>query len=149
MIEVEIDDEAWLGALPDVQELVEAAAAIALEAAGVITITLTDDETVADLNQRFRGKPGPTNVLSFPAVETAAPFLGDVILACGVCAREAREQNKALAAHLQHLVVHGVLHLRGHDHLDDAEAEVMESHERTLLAKLGLQDPYAFRDEPD
>ena len=148
MIEVEIDDEAW-SVVPDIEDLVHEAAMAALDQTGVITVTLTDDETVADLNQRFRGKPGPTNVLSFPAVETAAPFLGDVILACGVCAREAREQNKALAAHLQHLVVHGVLHLRGHDHLDDAEAEVMESHERTLLAKLGLQDPYAFRDEPD
>lgn len=149
MIEVEIDDDVWLEAVADVQDRVEVAAALALEEAGVVTISLADDETVADLNQRFRGKAGPTNVLSFPATESARPFLGDVILAYGVCAREAGEQGKPLSDHLQHLVVHGVLHLLGYDHLDDAEAQDMESRERMLLAKLGLKDPYQFRDEPD
>lgn len=148
MIEVEIDDDVWIAALSDVQDRVEAAASLALEEAGVVTISLSDDETVADLNQRFRGKIGPTNVLSFPAPETARPFLGDVILAYGVCVAEAAEQAKPLSDHLQHLVIHGVLHLRGHDHLDDVEAEVMEALERTLLAKLGLQDPYASRHDP-
>ena len=142
MIEVELDDEAW-GAVPDVEDLVHQAAMAALDQPGLITVTLTDDETVADLNQRFRGKTGPTNVLSFPAAETARPFLGDVILAFGVCAREAGDQAKPLADHLRHLVVHGVLHLLGYDHLDDAEAETMEARERTLLAKLGVPDPYA------
>ena len=142
MIEVEIDDEAWLS-VTDVEDLVEEAARLALNEAGVVTVSLTDDETVADLNQRFRGKAGPTNVLSFPAAETARPFLGDVILAFGVCAREAGDQAKPLADHLRHLVVHGVLHLLGYDHLDDAEAETMEARERTLLAKLGVPDPYA------
>ena len=142
MIEVELDDEAW-GAVPDVEDLVHQAAMAALDQPGLITVTLTDDDTVADLNQRFRGKAGPTNVLSFPAAETARPFLGDVILAFGVCAREAGEQAKPLEDHLRHLVVHGVLHLLGYDHLDDAEAETMEARERTLLAKLGVPDPYA------
>lgn len=149
MIEVEIDEDAWLEALPDAQALVEAAATLALEDAGILTVGLADDDTVADLNERFRGKTGPTNVLSFPAAESARPFLGDVILALGVCAREAEEQGKSLSDHLQHLVVHGVLHLRGHDHLDAEEAEVMEGRERTILAELGVKDPYAFRDEPD
>ena len=149
MIEVEFDDVTWAEAVSDLQDRVESAAALALDEKGLVTVTLTDDETVADLNQRFRGKAGSTNVLSFPAAETARPFLGDVILAYGVCAREAAEQDKALGDHLQHLVIHGVLHLLGHDHLDDAEAEAMEDLERTLLAKLGLKDPYAFRDEPD
>lgn len=142
MIEVEIDDEAWLS-VTGVEALVEEAARLALDEAGVITVSLTDDETVADLNQRFRGKTGPTNVLSFPAAETARPFLGDVILAHGVCAREAAEQGKPLADHLRHLVIHGVLHLLGHDHIQDHEAEAMEARERTLLAKLGVPDPYA------
>lgn len=142
MIEVEIDDEAWLS-IAGVEDLVEQAAGLALEDAGVITVSLTDDETVADLNQRFRGKAGSTNVLSFPAAETARPFLGDVILAWGVCAREAEEQSKPLADHLRHLVIHGVLHLLGHDHTRDDEAEIMEARERTLLAELGVSDPYA------
>lgn len=142
MIEVEIDDEAWLS-VTDVEDLVKDAARLALDEAGVVTVSLTDDETVADLNQRFRGKSGPTNVLSFPAAETARPFLGDVILAHGVCAREAAEQGKPLADHLRHLVIHGVLHLLGHDHIEDDEAEAMEARERTLLAKLGVPDPYA------
>lgn len=148
MIEVEIDDEAWSEILFDVQSRVEAAATLALEEAGVVTVSLSDDDTVADLNQRFRNKAGPTNVLSFPAPETARPFLGDVILAYGVCTREAGEQGKSLSDHMQHLVVHGVLHLLGHDHMDEGEAEIMESRERMILARLGLKDPYAFRDEP-
>jgi probable rRNA maturation factor len=142
LIEIEIDDEAWMS-VTDVEDLVEEAARLALEEAGVVTVSLTDDETVADLNQRFRGKTGPTNVLSFPAAETARPFLGDVILAYGVCTREADEQGKPIADHLLHLVIHGVLHLLGHDHLEDDEAEAMEARERTLLAKLGVPDPYA------
>ena len=149
MIEIEVDDPAWTDALSAVEPLVRSAAALALETDGLVSVSLTDDDTVADLNLRFRGKPGPTNVLSFPAPESAQPFLGDVILAFGVCAREAAEQRKSLSAHLQHLVVHGVLHLQGHDHLDDAEAEVMEARERTILAKLGVSDPYASRHEPD
>ena len=142
MIEVEIDDEAW-GAVADIEDRVHEAAMAALDQPGLITVTLTDDETVADLNQRFRGKPGSTNVLSFPAAGSARPFLGDVILAWGVCAGEAAEQGKPIADHLRHLVIHGVLHLLGHDHLEDEEAEAMEAKERTLLAKLGVSDPYA------
>jgi len=149
MIEVQIDDDAWSDALVEVNDLTHEAATIAMEEEGVVTISLTDDDTVADLNQRFRGKAGPTNVLSFPSPETARPFLGDVILAYGVCTREADEQGKTLAAHLQHLVIHGLLHLQGFDHVGDCDAEVMEARERTLLARLGLKDPYASHDEPD
>jgi len=148
VIEVEIDDDAW-SVVVDVEDRVHEAAALALDESGVISISLSDDETVADLNQRFRGKTGPTNVLSFPAADSARPFLGDIILAFGVCSSEAVEQSKTLGDHLQHLVVHGVLHLKGFDHIEDAEAEAMEALERTLLAKLGLKDPYQFRDDPD
>ena len=108
-----------------------------------ITVLLTDDKTIQDLNARFRGKDKPTNVLSFPAAESAAPHLGDIALAFGVCAAEAEAQGKPLAHHLMHLTVHGVLHLLGYDHEADAEAEEMEGMERAILATLGVPDPYA------
>ena len=104
---------------------------------------LTDDETLADLNARFLGKTGPTNVLSFPAPANPEGHLGDIALAYGVCAREAAAQGKTLAQHLSHLTVHGVLHLLGYDHLSDGEAEAMEALERTVLEALGVPDPYA------
>ena len=101
------------------------------------------DEAVSTFTPQPFHMAGPTNVLSFPTAETARPFLGDVILAHGVCTREAAEQGKSIADHLRHLVIHGVLHLLGHDHIEDDEAEAMEARERTLLAKLGVPDPYA------
>jgi probable rRNA maturation factor len=100
-----------------------------------------------DLNARFLGKHASTNVLSFPAAAHAGGHLGDIALASGVCAREAAEQGKTLADHLRHLVIHGVLHLLGYDHADDAEAKRMETLERDLLAGLGVADPYAFGDD--
>ncbi len=143
MIDIEIEDEAWSAALPQAEAVVLAAAQAALEARGGVTILLTDDDSVAELNERFRGKAGPTNVLSFPAPDNPEDHLGDIALAFGVCAREAAEQGKPIAHHLQHLVAHGVLHLLGYDHLTEAEAEEMEALERRILAGLGVPDPYA------
>jgi len=108
-----------------------------------VTILLTGDDEVADLNERFRHKPGPTNVLSFPAPPNPENHLGDIALAYGVCAREAAAQGKSLADHLRHLTVHGVLHLAGYDHQTDDEAQAMEALERRVLADLGVADPYA------
>lgn len=143
MIEVEIEDDAWSAALPDVADVVGRAAAAALGAAsGDVVVLLTDDAAVQDLNGRFRERDRPTNVLSFPAAASAAPHLGDLVLAYGVCAAEAEAQSKSLADHLSHLTVHGVLHLLGRDHEDEAEAEAMEAEERTILASLGVADPY-------
>ncbi|MDQ3125998.1 MAG: rRNA maturation RNase YbeY [Pseudomonadota bacterium] len=143
MIEVEVEDEAWTAALPNAVAVVERAAAAALGAIeGDVVVLLTDDAAVHDLNARFRDRDQPTNVLSFPAAESAAPHLGDLVLAHDVCAAEAMAQGKSLADHLTHLTVHGVLHLLGHDHIDEAEAEAMEAEERTLLASLGVADPY-------
>ncbi len=96
-----------------------------------------------DLNARFRDQDKATNVLSFPAPPNPEDHLGDIALAYGVCAREAAEQGKPIGRHLQHLVVHGVLHLLGYDHMSDDEAKVMEDLERALLAGLGVPDPYA------
>lgn len=149
MIDIEIEDEAWTQALPDAEKLARGAALAALdrEEAGHegVTLLLTGDAEVRELNARFRGKDQPTNVLSFPAPPNRERFAGDIALAYGVCAREAEEQGKPLAHHLMHLTVHGVLHLLGYDHISDDEAEVMEDLERGVLADLGVPDPYAAR----
>ena len=151
MIDVILDDSAWEAAEPRAAALAEIAAAAVLTheraRAGDIAILLADDARIAELNAAFRGKDGPTNVLSFPAAAgndaQQSRSLGDIALAFGVCAREAAEQGKSLAHHLQHLTAHGVLHLLGYDHESDAEAEAMEAKERAILAGLGVADPYA------
>lgn len=148
MIHIEVEDEAWTAALPNAEAVINEAAAAALKAGGAalesteLTVLLADDATVADLNDRFRDKQGPTNVLSFPAPESARPHLGDIALAYGVCATEAAAQGKLMANHLSHLVAHGVLHLLGWDHQSDDEAEAMERLEREILAGLAIPDPY-------
>jgi probable rRNA maturation factor len=148
-IDIEVEDEAWTAAVPDAVRLTHVAAFTALAALSPtrmhegVTILLADDEAVRDLNHRFRDKDTATNVLSFPAPPNPEYHLGDIALAYGVCAREAEEQGKPLAHHLQHLVAHGVLHLVGYDHQTDAQAEAMEGLERTILDRLGVPDPYA------
>ncbi len=145
MIEIVIEEKAWRAAEPKARFLARAAAAATLKAerrAGAdVAILLTADARLRALNAAFRGKDAPTNVLSFPG--HGGESLGDIALALGVCAREAAEQGKTLAAHLQHLTAHGVLHLLGYDHETDAEAEAMEARERLILATLGVADPYA------
>ena len=125
-----------------------------------ISIRLTTDEEVRQLNLQYRGKDKPTNVLSFPMVQAdllqtvsqnsddGELLLGDIVLAHGVCEAEAREKGVSLDAHAIHLIVHGVLHLLGYDHQGSAEAEHMESLERDIMARMGLHDPY-LRDEPE
>ena len=116
-----------------------------------LCVVLADDAFVRTLNRTYRGKDQPTNVLSFPveAIPVVAgpeplqsSLLGDVILARETIAREAAEQGKTFSDHLAHLVVHGVLHLLGHDHEEDAQAEEMEAIERDILEDLGIADPY-------
>ena len=143
MIEIEIADEAWTRALPDPEGLARRAAEAAAggEAGGEIAVLLTDDDALHELNARFLGKDRPTNVLSFP--DASPDRLGDVALAFGVCQREAGEQGKSLADHATHLVIHGVLHLLGYDHVADDEAARMEALERRLLAAMSIEDPYA------
>jgi probable rRNA maturation factor len=145
-VEIEVEDAAWTDALPDAEAIARRAADAALVGIeGEVVVLLSDDGAVRDLNARFRDKNSPTNVLSFPAPDNAHPHLGDVALAFGVCRSEAAAQGKTLADHLSHLVVHGVLHLLGRDHMDDAEADAMEAEERSILAELGVADPYADR----
>lgn len=150
MIEVEIEDPAWIAAIPDAEAIAIRAGEAALNAVAptdldepVIVLLLTDDAVVAGLNQRFRDKAGPTNVLSFPAPPNPERQIGDIAVAFGVCAYEAALQGKSLEHHLMHLTVHGVLHLLGYDHETDDEAEAMEALERSILETLGVSDPYA------
>ena len=149
-IAVELECPDWRWAVPDVRDIARRAARVASTGSngGTVTVLLTDDDVVRDLNARFRGTDAPTNVLAFPS-PAGTGHLGDIALAFGVCAREAAEQGKSLANHLSHLVIHGVLHLMGHDHETDDEASAMESLERSLLARLGVADPYAARELED
>ena len=152
MIEVEIESDDWTDALPDAEAVVERAASAALgDVSGDLVVLLTDNGAVQLLNAEFRDKDKPTNVLSFPGGDMQMPgapvHLGDIVLAFGVCRDEAAAQDKTLADHLTHLVIHGVLHVLGRDHEDDAEAEAMEAEERTLLASLGVSDPYILPDD--
>jgi probable rRNA maturation factor len=124
-----------------------------------IAVRLASDDEVQTLNRQYRQKDKPTNVLSFPMVQPdllesvtqnsddGEVILGDIILAHGVCAAEAEERGISVADHATHLIVHGVLHLLGYDHMGDAEAEAMEAMERAALANLGLHDPYLVRED--
>ena|SRR5579862_4438973 len=154
-VEVSVHCEAWLAACPEAEALARAAARAALvhaegKLAGaplVLGLILTDDAEQRGLNRTYRGRDAATNVLSFALADPAAPsgapvLLGDVVLAFATIEREAAEQKKQLADHLRHLVVHGVLHLLGFDHVDAADATLMEEREVEILERLGVPDPY-------
>src|SRR3954463_1680925 len=144
-VDVVLLDAGWAKSLPGVERLVRKAARAALGArVKSLTVALSDDRRVRALNKRDRKKDKPTNVLSHPSGE--ASFLGDIVLARQTVWREAREQKKAPADHMAHLVVHGTLHLLGYDHeTGDVEAERMEALERRILARMKIADPYAAR----
>jgi probable rRNA maturation factor len=146
------------------EALAEAAARAALQALGMqpdhfaIAVMGCDDARISTLNADFRGKPLPTNVLSWPSEErfvgggnapdlpkgdVAEPVeLGDIAIAWETCEQEAADQGKAMEAHVTHLVVHATLHLLGYDHADDQDADLMEATEVRILATLGIADPY-------
>lgn len=115
-----------------------------------MTIRIVDEAESHELNLTYRGKDRPTNVLSFPfecPEEVALPLLGDLIICRQVVEREAEEQGKPLLAHWAHMVVHGSLHLLGYDHIEDDEAEEMESLETEIMTGLGFEDPYSYDEE--
>lgn len=167
-IAVVAQDPAWHEVLKDPEEVASRAAQAALRHRGAteiglshpksgqsedypgaveLAVVLADDRLVRSLNREYRGRDSATNVLSFAGLdgpgEPGAPcLLGDVVLARETVVREACEQGKSPADHLAHLVVHGVLHLLGHDHQTTAQAETMENLERAVLAGLGVADPY-------
>lgn len=128
----------------DLEQWVAAAVAQHRDEAEV-SVLIVDTEEGAELNEQWRGKQGPTNVLSFPSdlpAELNLPLLGDLIICAPVVEREAQEQSKALQAHWAHMMIHGTLHLLGYDHIIEAEAEEMEALETKILAELGYPDPY-------
>jgi probable rRNA maturation factor len=151
---------AWRQVCPGAEELARGAAQLALARGWAVLklawqekvelgIVLADATEQQHLNRNHRGLDAPTNVLAFQSwepstqVPAGAPvLLGDVVLALEIIAREASERDKPIADHVRHLVVHGVLHLLGFDHLTPAEAEAMESLERSILAEMGIPDPY-------
>ncbi|MDO5622665.1 MAG: rRNA maturation RNase YbeY [Paracoccus sp. (in: a-proteobacteria)] len=156
-VDIVIEDERWLDTgLEALAQSAVAAACEYLELAPqpAVVIMGCDDVRIATLNTQFRGKPTPTNVLSWPAVEHIphAPGewpqipqvdeLGDIAIAWDTCAREAGEQGKTMADHVAHLLVHAVLHLAGFDHENDPDAELMEEAERQILRRLEISDPY-------
>lgn len=155
-IDVVHDGGDW-STVADAENLVRRAAREAASALHLgrseVCVALSEDAQVAELNGAYRGKPAPTNVLSFPAgpsipIDDNDPqFLGDVVLALETLQREAAELGLSIEHHMQHLVVHGLLHLLGYDHTTEEEAQVMESLEVGILERLGIADPYAAAGE--
>ena len=165
LVDIVIEDARWEAfGLPALAERAcgAALAGLGLAAEGFSIVVMgCDDARIAALNADFRGKPKPTNVLSWPSEERAAEVygdapelpeagdaddpeeLGDIAIAYETCAREAEEQGKPMADHVTHLLVHGLLHCLGYDHEDEADAELMEATEVRILATLGLSDPYS------
>ena len=141
-----VDDPGWRrfrGLLPRL----ERAATVTAKAGGFrgksgITVLLTNDRKLRALNRAFRGKDKPTNVLSFPAAPNRESYRGDIALALGVTRREAKSAGKKVSDHATHLVVHGVLHLAGYDHVRAGDAKKMETLEVTILDRLGIANPY-------
>ena len=148
-IQIVIEERKW-SSCRGLSRRLEDGAQLALRRGGCrrcvgVSILLAGNARLKALNVKFRGKNKPTNVLSFEAVADRRSYLGDLALAYGVAAREARAQGKSLPDHATHLVVHGVLHLLGFDHQTARAAAKMELLEVLILAELGISDPYASR----
>jgi probable rRNA maturation factor len=161
MIDLTLSDPRWSDL--DLQNLADRAAAATLTALTIdeaeISLLACDDAEISQLNAEFREKPTPTNVLSWPAEDLAPEIagappaqpspdftgelaLGDIAIAWETCAREAKEAGISMPDHVTHLVIHGILHLLGYDHIRDADATLMEGLEVAILGKLGIDDPY-------
>jgi probable rRNA maturation factor len=156
-VQVTVEADAWRAAIDDLDGLCRDAVAAALAAVAPaaarpveIGVLLTDAAAIRELNRAWRGHDRPTNVLAFPAQDAASTvpegspiLLGDVVVALETVLREAAHEGRLPSHHLQHLLVHGTLHLLGHDHADEAAAGRMERLEVEALRGLGVPDPYA------
>ncbi|HUR42915.1 MAG TPA: rRNA maturation RNase YbeY [Aestuariivirga sp.] len=152
IVSIAVEDSGW-DQIPALEQLTRRAVDATTASAGVphkkleAAFLFTDDEAMAFLNAKWRGRAGATNVLSFPAKQGPSPKsetrpLGDIVLASGVVTREALDQDKTLPHHTSHLIVHGLLHLLGYDHETGKEAAEMERLEARILKELGISDPY-------
>lgn len=164
LVELVVEDAGWSDSLPGLAPLAETAAHAALrgaerDAAGwSVCLLACSDARIAGLNADFRGRAAPTNVLSWPAFDpvpgdpspgqTPRLHLGDVALARETCVREASDAGIPLKAHATHLILHGVLHLLGYDHVDEVDADQMERIESHAMRRLGYPDPYQRGDAP-
>lgn len=145
MIRVAIQNASACPEVPSNEDFRVWAEAAIRRADAEVVIRVVDRPEGAELNERYRGKAGPTNVLSFPFQAPpgiADEVLGDIVICAPVVLDEAAAQRKRVEAHWAHLTVHGMLHLQGYDHVEEREAEVMETQEAAILAALGFPDPY-------
>lgn len=166
-VDLVVEEPRWLRALPDLQQAADLAASAGLRQTGLdparceIALLACDDAQIAALNGRFRGRPRPTNVLSWPVLPPDADrvggfpkppaaagdrpvALGDLALAFQTVTHEAEQRGVGLKSHVIHLILHGTLHLLGYDHETEADAALMEATETSLLKGLGVSDPYAL-----
>lgn len=147
MAQLDVQYASTFGNLPAEKEIgvwAEAALRGLPDDAG-LSVRIVDEAESAELNQRYRSKRGPTNVLSFPFEDppgVKSEILGDLIICAPIVHKEAVEQNKPEKAHWAHMVIHGIMHLRGYDHIDDNDARQMETTEIEILGQLGFDDPY-------
>jgi len=145
MIHVELQNASATTVPPEKHDLTHWAEAALKRECAEIVIRMVDKEESAELNRQYRNKPGPTNVLSFPFEPPpgiSTDILGDLAICAPIVEQEAEEQGKSLMAHWAHMVVHGVLHLQGYDHIDEDEAVIMESEEIAIMNRLGFPNPY-------
>lgn len=165
-IDVSVDDPGWIAVLPSVEETIHETISTVIDFSAPfvnmieISVVLTQDQEIQKLNRDYRGKDKPTNILSFGSLETplnkisyeklalpGTPFhLGDLILSLKTLQKESQEQNKILDHHFRHLIVHGMLHLLGHDHVREDDALVMENAEVEILKKFEILNPYLIQD---
>ena len=143
-------DAAGIPASEDIRDWVERAVqAVNPGRDADVSVRIVDEQEMQALNRSYRDQDKPTNVLAFPAGDAGfvppgeVPLLGDIVVCAGVVAREADEQGKPPGHHWSHMLVHGTLHLLGHDHVTDSQAQAMEALERRILDSLGIADPYA------
>jgi probable rRNA maturation factor len=145
VLDLRIEDAGWTDEMEDPETVCQRALKAALALTGIegeVALLLTDDDEMHTLNRDWRGKDKPTDVLSFPADELDAPFLGDIAVGLGVSRGDAATRGIKLTEHLSHLVIHGYLHLLGYDHMTEEEAREMEALEIKALSGLGIGDPY-------
>ena len=145
---IHIEDASGADEVPDPTTMrgwIEAALTHEKREGAELSLRLVNEAEITALNSQFRNKSKPTNVLSFPAQLPAGvdiPLLGDIAVCAQIVAEEARDQHKSLPAHWAHILVHGTLHLLGYDHIDDADANEMETMETTIITQLGFPPPY-------